>query len=502
MKLGTPGQTDGVWTRMGNIRDEGAGGIVAVAPVLQEGFLMNTPTVKRIRFIAAMSMDFGADTDMLIAPDDRVTRIRYLNPTDAMGFGLTADVKTNHLLRAAAGVGFNQITTLKQIRALAASMGYGFSESAALSHSAFISHEDYGYSMSASVVRKRLLSATFALGEGENASTVRRTRSLPATSFAEGFSEAATVTLGGTSTLHISLTNTNVTPSAVNTSFTFSSSGALESHLYDGDTTTDAADPAGTSASTHAAYDFGSAANIREVLLTTGHANGFDFNTVFDIQFSDTSLTSGFTSVGATITAAAGTDNAASVVFPASSHRYWQIIYKSGTTGGNAWLSELQFQQNKGPNVGYSMAAALSVAGVLAPSAVNTTFTFTGSGAAEANLHDGSLTTNAADPAGLTSSTHAAYDLGSAKTVTGMNITTGSANGWSSASTFKIQFSDTSLTSGFSDVTGGSFTIQAGLSKTTSVTGISAGSHRYWRIVYVSGTTGGNAWLAELDFLG
>lgn len=57
---------------------------------------------------------------------------------------------------------------------------------------------------------------------------------------------------------------------------------------------------------------------------------------------------------------------------------------------------------------------------VFPPSSVLTTFTYTGQTppAAESHLYDNDLTTDSADPLGLQTTTAAAYDLGSAKTVT------------------------------------------------------------------------------------
>ncbi|TGN75966.1 hypothetical protein EOW77_0032380 [Bradyrhizobium yuanmingense] len=131
------------------------------------------------------------------------------------------------------------------------------------------------------------------------------------------------------------------------------------------------------------------------------------------------------------------------------------------------------------------------------PTAVNSTFTFT-TGAAEANLYDGNDATPAADAGGLTASTRAAYDLGSAKQIERCRAITATSNGFSNAATFNIQYSDTSLTAGFTTVA--TIIVPAGTSQAAVETFPPAGTHRYWAISYASGTTGGNAWLGELTF--
>lgn len=132
------------------------------------------------------------------------------------------------------------------------------------------------------------------------------------------------------------------------------------------------------------------------------------------------------------------------------------------------------------------------------PSAVSTTFTNTGGGSAEANLYDGSDATPAADPAGLTASTKAAYDLGAALNVVQCRVITAAVNGFANGATFNIDYSDTSLTSGFTNAS--TIVITAGTAKVSVAGFASVGAHRYWRIAYASGTTGGNAWLGELTF--
>jgi len=132
------------------------------------------------------------------------------------------------------------------------------------------------------------------------------------------------------------------------------------------------------------------------------------------------------------------------------------------------------------------------------PTAVLTTFTHTGGGAAEANLYDGNDSTNAADPNGVTAATAAAYDLGSAQNVNNVRVKVADSFGFSVADVFKIQYSDTGLSSGWTD-SGSTISIPAGTGAIVNAS-VSSGSHRYWRILYQSGGTLGNGWLGELSF--
>ncbi|WP_128934019.1 hypothetical protein [Bradyrhizobium zhanjiangense] len=134
----------------------------------------------------------------------------------------------------------------------------------------------------------------------------------------------------------------------------------------------------------------------------------------------------------------------------------------------------------------------------VSPSAVDTSFTLATGGAAQAQLYDGNDATPAADPGGLTASTHAAYDFGAAKSIARMRAITASANGFGASIVFAIQYSDTGLASGFT--TANTITVNAGTAQLSDKQIGDFGAHRYWRIIYQSGTTGGNAWLGELTF--
>lgn len=150
-------------------------------------------------------------------------------------------------------------------------------------------------------------------------------------------------------------------------------------------------------------------------------------------------------------------------------------------------------------NMASGVVAPSSSAGpVQAPSAVDTSFTYASGGAAQAQLYDGDDATPAADGAGLTSSTHAAYDFGSAKDIRRVRAITAPSSGLANTITFNIQYSDTSLTSGMT--TADTIIVNAGTAQLTIKDIASVGAHRYWRIMYTSGTTGGNAWMGELSF--
>jgi hypothetical protein len=299
----------------------------------------------------------------------------------------------------------------------------------------------------------------------------------------------ADVVVGGVSLGGQAIEAGIVPPIAINTSFTYTSGGALEAHLWDGSDATAAADPSALTVNTQAAYDFGNPFVAVALRLITATANGFGNAAVFNVQYSDISLTSGFLNV-TTVSIPAGLGKAVYKAIPASgAHRYWRIAYASGTTAGGAWLGELSF---------YGTPANL-VPPRLSPVAVNTSFTYT-TGALESHLYDGVDGTSAADPAALNANTHAAYDFGAPVTIQGVRAITAVANGFGNPATFNIQYSDTSLTAGFS--TAVQIAIPAGLGKSVYQLVPASGAHRYWRIFYLSGTLAGGAWLGELSFYG
>jgi hypothetical protein len=131
-------------------------------------------------------------------------------------------------------------------------------------------------------------------------------------------------------------------PVAVDTSFTFTGSGAAQANLYDGNDATMAADGGGTNVNMHAAYDLGALFTVRRVRFITAPTTGFSVAIVFNIGLGVTSLTTGFTNVG-TLSVTAGLSQLSVVDFTPTQARYVRLFYASGTTGGNAWAGELSF---------------------------------------------------------------------------------------------------------------------------------------------------------------
>lgn len=143
-------------------------------------------------------------------------------------------------------------------------------------------------------------------------------------------------------------------PVAVNTSFTYTAAGgALEAHLYDGNDATPAACPTGFQTSTHIAYDFGSPVTIRRLRSMTYAADAsktWDSNAALNIQYSDTSLTTGFSTVSGVKTqhlippdSVGNPREDISDIADNGAHRYWRVYYASGSTSINAWLGEFGF---------------------------------------------------------------------------------------------------------------------------------------------------------------
>lgn len=168
-------------------------------------------------------------------------------------------------------------------------------------------------------------------------------------------------------------------PSAVSTTFTHAAGGAAQANLYDGSDTTPAADPAGLTASTKAAYDFGTPKQIERCRAITAPSNGFTNAATFNIEYSDTSLTAGF-SVASTIVVPAGVGQAVIKLFtPVGSHRYWRIANPTGTLSGNAWLGELTFYTQTNDAGSYAVAGN---AAVFTPKMLSSVASFTVTGSA------------------------------------------------------------------------------------------------------------------------
>lgn len=407
---GTPG-----WVRKGNIRDEGTGGLVNVPPVVAHGFDQEVTRLDLWRYLpdeaTPTNSDLGFITDIAA-----LDRIRYLGgvPID-IGFMVPVPVVQRiRFLTQSHALGFTTTLQLTRSIQLAAAMSLGFTMAAGADASTIhylTSNQSSGFTIGAlSLQRSRELTAAFALGYSQvqgfqkflvaspslgfnmSAPTLLKIKQLVA-AMALGYDQTNTVQ-GFFGTKYIP-TNTlfagAVIPTAVNTTFTFASSGAAQGHLYDGDITTPAADPdgvrdatrsgtgSGLTGATRAAYDLGSAVAVTGVTIYTAPTFGFTSAVVFKIEWSDTSLTAGWTDAGATITVPAGTSQIASAAVPASAgaHRYWRIIYQSGSTStNNAWIGELEFGDRYAPwSEGFSMASPVQRVKVLPSVALDEGFT-------------------------------------------------------------------------------------------------------------------------------
>jgi hypothetical protein len=182
----------------------------------------------------------------------------------------------------------------------------------------------------------------------------------------------------------------------------------------------------------------------------------------------------------------------------------WQPKRYAGTYGTNGFY--LPFSDNSGAD-SFGIGADKSANALNRVELGNTsvgytilgTMTFTLAGAAQVHLRDNNSTTAAADPAGLTTNTALGYDFGRAIKVRRIATLTAAANGTSVSSIFNIQYSDDNVT--WTTVTGSAttHTFSAGLSQSNTTDIDDNGSHRYWRLKYLSGTTAGNFWIATLD---
>ena len=126
------------------------------------------------------------------------------------------------------------------------------------------------------------------------------------------------------------------------------------------------------------------------------------------------------------------------------------------------------------------------------------TMTVSGGNAA---LIDDAPGTAAADVSGYNTSTAFRVDFGAGvtKDLSGLSITKETGTGIDNDAIMVLQYSDDDSAW---TTAGSAFTISAGTSGVAEYFGIahSGGAHRYWRIFYSSGTTGGNFWLQEVEF--
>jgi len=182
----------------------------------------------------------------------------------------------------------------------------------------------------------------------------------------------------------------------------------------------------------------------------------------------------------------------------------WQPKRYAGTYGTNGFY--LPFSDNSGAD-SFGIGADKSADALNRVELGNTsvgytilgTMTFASAGAAQVHLRDNNSSTAAADPGGLTTNTALGYDFGRAIKIRRIATLTAAANGTGATSIFNIQYSDDNVT--WTTVTGSAttHTFSAGLAQSNTTDIDDNGSHRYWRLRYLSGTTAGNFWIATLD---
>jgi hypothetical protein len=182
----------------------------------------------------------------------------------------------------------------------------------------------------------------------------------------------------------------------------------------------------------------------------------------------------------------------------------WQPKRYTGTYGTNGFY--LPFSDNSGADsfgIGADKSAnalnRVELGDTNVGYTILGTMTFASGGAAQVHLRDNNSTTAAADSGGLNTNTALGYDFGRAIKVRKIATLTAAANGTSVSSIFNIQYSDDNST--WTTVTGSAttHTFSAGLSQSNTTDIDDNGSHRYWRLKYLSGTTAGNFWIATLD---
>lgn len=182
----------------------------------------------------------------------------------------------------------------------------------------------------------------------------------------------------------------------------------------------------------------------------------------------------------------------------------WQPKRYTGTYGTNGFY--LPFSDNSGADsfgIGADKSAnalnRVELGDTNVGYTILGTMTFASGGAAQVHLRDNNSTTAAADSGGLNTNTALGYDFGRAIKVRRITTLTAAANGTSVSSIFNIQYSDDNST--WTTVTGSAttHTFSAGLSQSNTTDIDDNGSHRYWRLKYLSGTTAGNFWIATLD---
>lgn len=126
------------------------------------------------------------------------------------------------------------------------------------------------------------------------------------------------------------------------------------------------------------------------------------------------------------------------------------------------------------------------------------TFAALGAGGNAALIDD--TNTPAADPAGLNSGTYFRLDFGGTpRQIRQLTVTKDPTHGVTNPATMKLEYSDND--SSYTQV-GSNFMISSGTDTTPQVFNFpTSAPHRYWRVSYVSGTTGGNIWIREIEMM-
>jgi hypothetical protein len=197
----------GVWVRKGNIRDEGAGGIVNIAPVTALGFAQSV-SITRTRFLESTLMDLGASmsavltrsrmvaASMHLGFDMSVARVERIKTLAAsMALGANVDAVLSHasiVIELEAALGFSMDVQLLRERWIAASMAFGVSQDSVPELDEMLQASmGVGVSMDASLVLVREIAASMAMGFDEAASLIERTRYLGSVDVALGSVQAS-----------------------------------------------------------------------------------------------------------------------------------------------------------------------------------------------------------------------------------------------------------------------------------------------------------------------
>lgn len=177
------------WVRKGNIRDEGASGIISITPVVALGFNMGVQ-VTRTTFLQSAAQDLGLDFEVIL------TRVSRVAASMDVGIQMSAildlvETGATESIAASMALGFDQSTSLvTRTRLISASFAVGSDQAAALRRTTLLqANSAMGFSQATTLlVRTTLLTISMAQGFSQ-ATTLRRTTLLTA-AMAEGFSQA------------------------------------------------------------------------------------------------------------------------------------------------------------------------------------------------------------------------------------------------------------------------------------------------------------------------